>query len=381
MLGIRLLLTFFALTALLVTNIVASTVIVYYYYTASANLVPQRPEIILAEPNSLNVTVFLGPARASASVIVYAGNFAQLVYNPDFFSSPDGWYCAPSASITCYWLPGDQGASGGVVSIESNTSVVLDESAFIFQEITIPSANIVRVLVNVTLRGEWAFSPTPPMVYEIGLWDLQSNSWAWLVYGFPAAEYTSYSWDITPYVEQGRRYILAIGMYVIAGVWPALYVDSAYLTVETSSYVFSQPILAVNVTSDRVLYARLRLEALSADSSLNASIWLANSIAHESSRITIRNGSPINWETGWIAVSPPVAGYYAALIQVNASKASPTNSSVSLVFEYCTLPQGMGACVSYPVSLVIDPKAAMPPRGGSQESQGIKTWQEGTTRH
>ncbi len=379
MLGPRLLLTFFALTALLAANIAASTVFVYY--TASASLVPQRPEVILAEPNSPNVSVTLGPALASASVVVYTSNFAQLVYNPDFFSSPDGWYCAPSASLTCYWLPGDQGASGGVISIESNTSIVFDESAFILQEVTVPNTNIVRVIVNVTLRGDWAFSPTPPMVYEVGLWDPQSSAWAWLVYDFPSTQYTSYTWDITPYLEPGRRYILAIGMYVVAGVWPALYVDSAYLSIETSSYVFSQPILAANVTSDRVLYARLKLEALSVNPSLNASIWLVNSTAHESSRITIRNGFPTSWETSWIAVSPPIAGYYAALIQANASKASPTNSSVSLVLEYCTLPQGMGACVSYPVTLIIDPRTALPHHSGSQEPPGIQAWRGGTTRH
>ncbi len=349
-------LVFFALFVVL-AEVGPAASVVFVYYRDTVNLAPQAPELILMEPSGSNVTVALGPARAN--ITVYANRSAQLVYNPNFQSTLDGWYCQPSISLSCYWLPNDKGASGGVAVIGNTNKVVVEnESAFILQEITVPDSGIVRASLNVTLKGEWKSSP---FYFEVGIWDPQTAAWAWRTSDVPPRKYTVYTWDITPYLQPGKRYIVAIGVNVTRSSRPALYVDSVYLTIETDSYTFSQPILAANVTSNRILYARLELEAATADPSLNASLWLVNSTAGETSHITIVNGAPSTTETGWIAVAPSPEGYYALLVRANVSKTSSTNSVIELTLKYCTLPQGMGACVSYPVILTIDPPATGAP--------------------
>lgn len=357
------------LTSLLFVMAIVASCSLHVYYPASTLLEPQRPELVLASPYSQEINVTIGPAAASALVVARASPYSQLVYNPDFYDAPDGWYRNETSRLSCYWIPSDAGASGGVYVIAANfTGTVTREAAYVYQEVEVPASRIINATLYVTLRGERRGPPF--FYYDVKIIDAENHTTVWEASGRPPKGYTTLTWDVTGHLDPGRRYIIAVGMLVERSKEPALYIDNVYLTVETETAAISQPILAANVTSSNVLYVRVKLESIEADPSLNATIRLVNASGAESTPIRVVNGTPLEAETSWLEAGPAPQGYYSLLVRVNATKEIASISTLNLTLEYCTAPGGMGACVSYPVTLVLDP----PPTRGAIGSSALIPW-------
>lgn len=101
------------------------------------------------------------------------------------------------------------------------------------------------------------------------------------------------------------------------------------------------------VNAPRVLHARLLLEGISAPQSLNLDIRLEG--AARSTNVTIRGGVPVTYSTSVVQlnVGPgdtvKLSGYFTA----------SGEAALYLRLELRVLPDGEGACVSYPVWLAL----------------------------
>ncbi|MCS7139636.1 MAG: hypothetical protein NZ940_02895 [Candidatus Nezhaarchaeota archaeon] len=132
----------------------------------------------------------------------------------------------------------------------------------------------------------------------------------------------------------------------------------------SSSIAFNTTARILRVNTSQQLYARLILENISAPTTLNASLWLIGSI--NSTSIEIWSGVPLTRTTNIVALnlglnnSLALSGYFATTGQ---------NATLWLKLEFCTLPDGRGACFYYPIRLEL--------RSGS--SSGTTTAPLGTT--
>jgi len=327
---------------------------------------PSEPSYVLLNPGSLNTTVSLGPSLVSANVTLTASNYAQLVKNPQFYSSPDYWYCSPGSYLSCYWLASDTGAVGGVASISGTIPSLSYDSALIYQEVSVPNAPIESAYIYVTIR--YAADSVYLTYWFAGIYDPATGN----IYGSYSSDtptsYTTYLVNLTGYVQPGKTY------YIIVGVWGLALlgsgsidfrIDSVYFTVTTQYYVFSNTVLGVNATSSSSpqVYSRLVLSSASIEPGLNATIVLVNMSSVKSTAITITNGVAETGTTSWIELAPAVPGYTSGYIYVNVSKPSQVNSTLLLYLETCSgSSPGTGACTYYPVQLVIDPRASDVPR-------------------
>ena len=338
-------------------------------YPSSLYLSPVEPPLVFVDPGAEGVSTSIDPTRTYASVLVRASNLVQLVDNPDFYSSPDGWYCSPGAYLSCYWLPSDAGASGGVGQIYGGVPARTTDYAFLVQEVAMPLSAILSINVTLTHR----LARRPPLsatYYVVGLWDPQANDWAWLYYEAiaPSAAYSTVTLQVpADSVSPGRSYYLAIGLYVSTRLLPGTAdyrVDGAYLHVLTEDYTFSGSALLVNDTDGKRYYAKLVVKSYSLAPDLDANITLVNVDGVESEPIVIVGGLLVSSSTSTIYIPPPPAGYTSARVDLAVAKGSSTTSTLTLALVYYSASGEGGARVEYSIDLSIDP----PPRGADSSS-------------
>ncbi len=286
---------------------------------------------------------------------IEAGNQAQLLVNPDFYDNPSGWFCSPGSYLDCSRLPGDSGSSGGVASISGSIQLFNRDTAFILQEVTIPSGvTITSAVVEARLRLESGVSLLANWI--VGIYDPATSNF-YYYYGMPDASYTIYILDFTTVVSPGSTYYVMVGLDAqgLFGLVYDLRVDWVYLNITTSEYTFSNSILALDARQD--VYAWLQVESLSGV--FNAEIRISN-MTTVSDPIVIDAGTLINRDTSVIRLSIPPSGYYSGYIDLDVAKASPGIHTVDLTLSYCTIETLQGACVSYPLRLEIDPPIHRP---------------------
>lgn len=146
-------------------------------YPSSLSLSPAKPPLVFLDPRVGGVAVSLDSTRTYASVLVAASNRAQLVENPDLYSGPDYWYCSPGAYLSCYWLPSDLRASGGVGQVYGRVPASTSDYAFLVQEVAMPPSAIASINLTLTHR----LARRPPLsstYYVVGLWDPAAGTWA-----------------------------------------------------------------------------------------------------------------------------------------------------------------------------------------------------------
>lgn len=338
------------------------------FYPIAVSLGPVQPVHVLLDPGTPGVTVDLGASNTSARVVVVAGNQLQLLKNPDFYSDPNYWYCSPGAYLSCYWLSSDTGASGGVV--ELGGAMPADGSSdfvALYQPVTIP-ATASQVVISARLRLV-AARFISIYRYYVGLYD-PDTGYLYGTSGYTLSyTYTTVSANLTGLVQPGKTYyaVVALNATSLSFFWPStiqatitVNVDSVYLYVTTSSYTFSGAILEINGSS--TAYGRLVLANADAQGDLSANITLANTTAVAPGQITVSGGNVISSETGWIPLGPPPPGYTSGSILLDTIKGTATNSTLLMDLEICYGGPGQGACVHYPVELVIDPPGCHAPK-------------------
>jgi len=338
---------------------------VHAIYPSSLLLRPVRPPLVFLDPGTGGVSVSLDPTRTYASVLVAASNRAQLVKNPDLYSGPDFWYCSPGTYLSCYWLPSDSGASGGVGQIYGRVPASSADYASLIQEVAMPPSAITSLTLSLTHRLARR-PPASATYYVVGLWDPEAGTWAWVHYApiAPSATYSAVSLSIPPgSVEAGETYYLAIGIYVSTWLIPGVLdyrVDSAYLYVETAEYTFSGAALAVNDTDGKRYYAKLVVRSYSLAPDLDANITLVNVDGIESTPIVVEGGVLTSSSTSAIYVPPPPPGYSSAHVDVVVAKGSASISTLRLALVYYSASGEGGARVEYAIDLAIDPPAGEP---------------------
>lgn len=295
-------------------------------------------------------------------------DISQIVNNPDFFTGPDNWLCASTTpNLSCYWIPSDVGASGGVAEIYgylSNTGSFSIYGAYMVTNVTFPDTTISSISLQVT-SGYW--SEAGITFYVAGLYDPSTNNTVWSRTLNPTAyTYTTQYLSVpTSSITPGKTYELYVGLSVLllwfsGGGTVDYRIDSVYLYVTTSDYVFSGAAIDINNTDVNTYYAHLTLDSSSLDPSLNANISLTSMYGYSSTPIVIVNGSVVQDETSEISLYASQEGYTSGYVNVNAKKSNNTNSTIQLSFTYCTGPNETGVCVSYPLKLVLDPPQFVP---------------------
>ena len=316
-------------------------------YPASATAAVSPPAYRLeggvAGPNGTSANVTVEPTRGPL----------QLLVNPDLYTSQEGWYCSPGSSITCYYLPGDQGASGGAALIYGqSTQTLASDSGYVYQVVEMPNSTISSAVAYVTSRD--AGSTGLLVQHQLVVYDLGSQQVVYTAALNPGSTYSTEAVDITGYVQPGKRYAILVGVYVIGlyGFTVDYRVDSVYLYVSTEDYTYTGAPIAVNATSNASAPALAELALLAADAppGFNATIYIANATGAETGRITIVNGEPATRATGWVEVSPAPPGYASARVHV-----SITTNTTDPATLYCYLVVCSGYCALYPVKLQVNP--------------------------
>lgn len=308
----------------------------------------------------------ISPTRTNASSVVSMSNIAQIIHNPDFYSGPDNWFCARknTSNLTCYWISSDTGASGGVGEIYGylSSNSFYQDSAYLYTTITFPDTQISSIYLLVR-SGYWSEAGFLT-IYAAGLVDPSNGSTVWSQTLNPGQ--SSYSTDVlsisTSSITPGKTYILAIGLttYLLGGWWNDggyvdYRIDSAYLYILTSNYVYSGAVIGLNNTDSTTYYAHLTLYPSNLDPNLKVNITLTNINGESSTPIRIENGTIVQGETSELQLPPPPNGYTSGYIKVSGYKSNNTNTTLTLSFTYCSQSQQMGVCVSYPFKLVLDP--------------------------
>ncbi len=358
---------FFLITLFIVPFLIAQAS-VFVSYPITSTLTPVQPPVQYLDPDSTQVVTDISLTRTNATSIIFMSNVSQIVNNPDFFTGPDNWFCASTTSnLSCYWLPSDIGASGGVAEIYGYLSSIGSISiyrAYMFTNVTFPDSTISSISLQVT-SGYW--SEAGITFYVAGLYDPSSSTTVWSQTLSPTAfTYTTQYLSVpASSVTPGKTYELYIGLTVylfwFSGGGTVDYrIDSVYLYVTTSDYVFSGAAIDINNTDVNTYYAHLTLDSANLDPSLNVNISLINMYGYSSTPIVIVNGSVVQDETSEISLYASQEGYTSGYVEVNANKSNNTNSTILLSFTYCTGPNETGVCVSYPLKLVLDPPSFVP---------------------
>lgn len=350
---------------MLIVSIIASAN-VFVYYPASLTASPVEPPLVLLDPNVTDVVADIGPNQTSADVVIFGSNFADLVKNPDIYSSADQWYAQPGNYLDVYWtVDSAGGSSGGTLEIYGTVPgslfSIITDSAYVVQPIHTPPAAILSA--NMTVRYRLAtLTGLAVATYIFGLWDIAGNGWAWYTTGSlsTSSTYTEQTFTVTN-ISADKDYLVVGGIIVSTLITRSTvdyYIDYMQLTVQTAEYTFSNTVLDLNVTSGDPYYVRLTVTGLDTQPDLDCNITLSNLTAYRSEPIRIVNGSVVVSATSEILLTqPPNTLYVSGSVDVSMVKSVAENSTINLTLTYCTLPGGEGACVSYPITLIIDPPA------------------------
>lgn len=366
----------------MVSSLIASAS-VFTYFPAAVSLAPVTPPTILLDPNVTGASVDLGPNQTSGSVVVLASNVADLVKNPDFYSSADQWYAQVGTYISVYWAVDTVGGSSGGTAEFYGTFpwfTSTSDSAYVYQLVRTPATTILSANMTVRFRlarlPAWAYAR-----YVFGIYDPVGGGWAWnasdLLYIYNiSSTYTTLTFTVTN-ITGDHDYLVVGGIIVYTyffGGTLDYYIDYIQLSVETAEYTFSNSVLDVNVTSGGPYYAWLTVTGLDAQPDLSCNITLINWTSYRSTPITISNGSLVTSRTSEVLMpQPPSTLYVSGSIEVSMVKDVALNSTINLTLTYCTLPGGGGACVSYPITLVLDPPRAKPTYSGAG-NKAVSYW-------
>lgn len=358
-------LTLLTLFPMLTSVIVYASVFAYYPSTLALNT--ELPPLYFLPPDTANVYTSISPTGTSANVTIVGSNTVEIVENPDFYNGPDYWYFSSNGTngnFSASWIPSDTGSSGGVVSITDNVNgPAFDVYGVIWQSVTFPSApiNQVTIIVRSRLAAESGFMLS---TYVVGLYDLNTGTTIWSDTFSPSPSYNTFLFNVpSATIVPGNTYLFYVGAYVLfsfSDITIDLRIDNASIVVETAEYTFSGTAIEANVTdTSKPYYVRLVLKSYNTNPDLSAEIYLRNFTLHTSTPITVSGGAPVSTSTSWIKVSTPPPGYSAVRVLVEFTKTSTANNTLDLTLEYCTLP-GYGACVYYPLSIVLDPVRVEP---------------------
>ncbi|NAZ11502.1 MAG: hypothetical protein GU361_02040 [Desulfurococcales archaeon] len=148
----------------------------------------------------------------------------------------------------------------------------------------------------------------------------------------------------------GDSYTLSTGS-VASSVGPNSTSATASVPVSGSGTTASHALaLRISNADAKPYYARLILDSsstISASLTLNVTISLSPTES-ASPPIQIVSGAPTTWATGWVTISP---GQTAYIYLSGYHSSAPSSSTLSLLLQYCSAPDEMGACVYYPVTL------------------------------
>lgn len=308
------------------------------------------PGVVLGDPGSPSVSVALSPSSTSSGLVVLASSSQQLLYNPDFYDSPDGWLCSPGANLSCYWLLSDTGASGGVAAIGGTLPSLSEDVAYILQEVRLPDAGIREAILEARVR--LASGVVGLSYYIIGVYD-PGNSILYYSSGILQGSYTNVSVNVTSYLEPGGRYYVVVGLYSVSlrSYTVAMHVDWARLYVSFNESVYGGIVLTLNATE--TVYASLQLVGLDSPGGLDVEVTLYN-MTNTSSPLVIRESAVIAGLTSVLELSPSPAGYSSGYINLTTSK-TQGNHTMQLVLKYCMQPLELGICVYYNITILVDP--------------------------
>ncbi|MEB3846200.1 MAG: hypothetical protein GSR83_04030 [Desulfurococcales archaeon] len=326
-----------------------STVFIYYPLKDTVNPVP--PPVTLEDPGVAGVNFGSGDNSTSADVIIVAKNRQQLIQNPDFYSSPDSWYCYPSKNLNCYWLSYDTDASGGVGQIYGRTRFLSSEQAYLLQRVTIPNVPVTSAQLTVRMRAQQC---PVGCQYVVGLSDADNGTTTWYTTGTPGSSYSRKSWNVASHINPGRKYWVFIGVNSgWLGGTVDFRVDYVYLNLRFDRYVFLGNSVGINNTDTQGYVCRLILDRWLTRHDFNATVFLRNYYLQESSRIVIENGVPLVSSTNYTAIPHPAPGYMSAYVVVNGTKFNIDSNYLYMLLEYCT--PSASVCVYYPIKIEFDP--------------------------
>lgn len=336
---------------------------VFVYYPATVTPSPISLPLVLLNPNVIGAVADIGPNLTSARAVVFASNTTDLVKNPDYYSSADQWYAQIGMYLNVYWaIDSVGGSSGGTAEIYGNLPwfTSMRDSAYVYQLVRTPATTIISA--TMTVRFRLARIPALASAYYVfGVWDPAGNGgWAW-VDSRPlsrSARYTTLAFTVTN-ITSNRDYLVVGGIIVNTG-WVGgtldYYIDYIQLTLETAEYSFSNSVLDLNVTVGGPYYAWLTVTGIDAQPDLDCNITLINWTSYRSTPITVSNGVLVTANTSEVLLpQPPNILYVSGSVEVSMVKGSALNSTINLTLTYCSLPSGEGVCVSYPITLVLDP--------------------------
>jgi len=167
------------------------------------------------------------------------------------------------------------------------------------------------------------------------------NGFECLVYSAPAADA----------ILGGDSYSLSYSPFT-ATIGPNNASASATIPISGSSQVVSGVLaLRVRNVDAKAYYARLLLDpssTIASELTLNAT--LASSPTAMASPIRISSGNVSSDSTGWLALGP---GSTAYVYLSGYHSSTGRSSTLRLLLQYCTLENGGGACVFYPITLVL----------------------------
>ena len=352
----------------LITVLFALNIIIYSasftYYPSTTSLIPQAPPVVLMPSNNEGITTSLGRNSTSANITIMCSNEVQVVHNPDFFSNPNYWFKHPGTYLDAHWLPEDTQyqSSGGIIDFTGSLPGFTTDTIYIWQNISFPESSITNAVLSVTYRVAQNGIYFGYLVVE--LYNASSGSVAWYgthnINGLGVTPYQTYSWTINSGITPGANFVLIVGIYVESILQSTVdfRIDSVYLNVTTSQYIYSNIALLINDTINHNYYAKLALvpqdSELASDLSINIS--LIGVYGSSTTSITIVNGTILSDVTSVLKLSEAPQGYTSAYVRVSASKGALINSTLALELIYTT-DDGKGAEVIYPIYLIVDPSS------------------------
>ncbi|MEB2836859.1 MAG: hypothetical protein GSR80_000987 [Desulfurococcales archaeon] len=320
----------------------------YAYEPGLAAIAPTGPTLTLLPPsNGANSAVVdLGPNTTSANITVTASDTMQVLANPDFYTTPDDWYCIPGINLTCYYLSSDAGANGGVVEIVSNGAVTTNDAAFLLQEFQVPTiSNITEIDVkyNISYLGLGFRLEVVAIIYDA----TTNNTYLYEIFN-TSSIYTSFSYNwknisVNLPLNATHTYIFAIGVLLNQtnsllhiALLTDVRIDTVYLYVNTETYAFAGIPLIINNTASTPRYAQLVLVGGNISPDLNCTLSLVSSNPNvpQASPIVIQNGEVVSNATGIVELDTGSTLYASGYVELQASKVNATNSTLILLLVY-----------------------------------------------